>query len=117
MILPFKISNNSGKLIKANVPSSLAARLLGTAAPAAIAQAATATGRRGRPAGQPATPRPAAAPIAPGEINVREVMNETGLEIAFLRLPRIILRKLNRTNGSRVDPNNDRGASRLKLLP
>ena len=34
------------------------------------------------------------------------------LETAFLRLPRIILRKLNRTNGSRVDPNGDRGAAR-----
>jgi len=107
-----KISNNSGKLIKANVPSSLAARLLGTAAPAAIAQAATAAGRRGRPAGQPNAPQTPAAPVAPGEINVREVMSNTGLETAFLRLPRIILRKLNRTNASRVDPNGDRGASR-----
>jgi len=107
-----KVSDNSGKLIKANVPPSLAARLLGTEAPPAIAQAATAAGGRGRPAGVPNTPRPAAAPVAPGDINVREVMNETGLETAFLRLPRIILRKLNRTNASRVDPNGDRGASR-----
>ena len=107
-----KISGNSGKLIKANVPSSLAARLLGTAAPAAIAQAATAAGRRGRPAGQLNAPRPAAAPVAAGDINVREVMSDTGLETAFLRLPRIILRKLNRTNASRVDPNGDRGAAR-----
>jgi hypothetical protein len=107
-----KVSDNSGKLIKANVPPSLAARLLGTEAPPAIAQAATAAGGRGRPAGQPNTPRPAAAPETPGEINVREVMSDTGLETAFLRLPRIILRKLNRTNGSRVDPNGDRGAAR-----
>ena len=107
-----KISDNSGKLIKANVPSSLAARLLGTEAPPAIAQAATAAGRRGRPAGAPNTPRPAAAPAAAGDINVREVMSDTELETAFLRLPRIILRKLNRTNGVRVDPNGDRGAAR-----
>ena len=107
-----KISNNSGKLIKANVPSSLAARLLGTAAPAAIAQAATSAGRRGRPAGQLNTPQAPAAPVVPGEINVREVMSDTGLETAFLRLPRIILRKLNRTDGRRVDPNGDRGAAR-----
>jgi hypothetical protein len=107
-----KISSNSGKLIKANVPPSLAARLLGTAAPAAIAQAATATGRRGRPAGQVNAPRPAAAPAAPGDINVREVMSDTGLETAFLRLPRSILRKLNRTDGRRVNPNGDRGAAR-----
>jgi hypothetical protein len=84
--------------------------MLGNAAPAAIAQAAT--GRRGRPAGQPATPRPAAAPVAPGDINVREVMTDTGLDVAFLRLPRPILRKLNRTDGRRVDPNNDRGVAR-----
>jgi hypothetical protein len=107
-----KISGNSGKLIKANVPSSLAARLLGTAAPAAIAQAATATGGRGRPAGVQNAPRPAAAPAAPGDINVRQEMDAIGLETAFLRLPRIILRKLNRTNASRVEPNGDRGAAR-----
>lgn len=111
-----KVSDNSGKLIKANVPPSLAARLLGTEAPPAIAQAATATGGRGRPAGQPNTPRPAAAPAAPGDINVREVMSDTGLETAFLRLPRIILRKLNRTDGRRVDPNGDRGVARRNNL-
>jgi hypothetical protein len=106
----YGVSDTTGKLVKANIPSSLAARMLGTAAPAAIAQAAT--GRRGRPAGQPATPRPAAAPAAPGDINVREVMTDTGLDVAFLRLPRNILRKLNRTDGRRVDPNNDRGVAR-----
>jgi hypothetical protein len=107
-----KVSDNSGKLIKANVPPSLAARLLGNEAPPAIAQAATAAGGRGRPAGQPNAPRPAAAPAAAGDINVRQEMDAIGLETAFLRLPRIILRKLNRTNGVRVDPNGDRGAAR-----
>jgi hypothetical protein len=77
-----------------------------------VAQAAAATGRRGRPAGQPNAPRPAAAPAAAGDINVREVMDETGLDVAFLRLPRPILRKLNRTDGVRVAPNGDRGAAR-----
>jgi hypothetical protein len=86
--------------------------MLGNAAPPAITQAAATTGRRGRPAGQPNTPRPAAAPAAPGDINVREVMTDTGLDVAFLRLPRNILRKLNRTDGRRVDPNNDRGVAR-----
>jgi len=104
------VSEQTGKLVKANIPTALAARMLGNAA--TVAAQATATGRRGRPAGQPNTPRPAAAPVAPGEINVREVMSDTGLETAFLRLPRPILRKLNRTNGSRVDPNGDRGAAR-----
>jgi hypothetical protein len=110
--LSYGASDNTGKLVKVNIPSALAARMLGNAAPPAIAQAATAAGRRGRPAGQPNAPQTPAAPVAPGEINVREVMSDTGLETAFLRLPRIILRKLNRTNASRVDPNGDRGAAR-----
>jgi hypothetical protein len=110
----YSVSDTTGKLVKANIPSSLAARMLGTAAPAAIAQAAT--GRRGRPAGQPNAPRPAAAPAAPGDINVREVMSDTGLEIAFLHLPRPILRKLNVTNARRVEPNGDRGVARRNNL-
>jgi hypothetical protein len=104
------VSDATGKLVQANIPSATAARMLGTEAPAAVAQAAT--GRRGRPAGQPNAPRPAAAPAAAGDINVREVMDETGLDVAFLRLPRPILRKLNVTNASRVAPNGDRGAAR-----
>ena len=104
------VSDQTGKLVKVNIPTALAARMLGTAAPAAVAQAAT--GRRGRPAGQPNAPRPAAAPAAAGDISVREEMDATGLDVAFLRLPRNILRKLNVTNASRVDPNGDRGAAR-----
>jgi len=101
------VSDQTGKLVKANIPSALAARMLGNAAPAAAA----ATGRRGRPAGQPNAPA-AAAPAAAGDINVREVMTDTGLDVAFLRLPRNILRKLNVTNARRVDPNGDRGVAR-----
>jgi hypothetical protein len=106
----YGVSDTTGKLVRANIPSSKAAQMLGNAAPAAATAAAT--GRRGRPAGQPNAPRPAAAPAAAGDINVREVMDETGLETAFLRLPRPILRKLNRTDGRRVDPNGDRGVAR-----
>ena len=109
------VSGQTGKLVKANIPTALAARMLGNAAPPAVAQAAAATGRRGRPAGQPNTPRPAAAPAA-GDINVRELMNDTGLETAFLRLPRPILRKLNVTNATRVEPNGDRGVARRNNL-
>ena len=109
------VSDQTGKLVKVNIPSTLAARMLGNAAPPAIAQAAATTGRRGRPAGQPNAPRPAAAPAA-GDINVREVMDETGLDVAFLRLPRPILRKLNRTDGRRIAPNGDRGAARRNNL-
>jgi hypothetical protein len=82
--------------------------MLGLPTPAAAAAA----GRRGRPAGQPATPRPAAAPAAAGDINVREEMDQIGLDTAFLRLPRSIIRRLNVTNASRVAPNGDRGAAR-----
>jgi hypothetical protein len=106
------VSDQTGKLVKVNIPSTLAARMLGNAAPPAVAQAAAATGRRGRPAGQPATPRPAAAPAAAGDINVAQEMEAIGLDTAFLRLPRPILRKLNVTNASRVAPNGDRGAAR-----
>jgi hypothetical protein len=105
----YTASETTGKLVSANIPSSTVARMLGTAAPAA---AAAATGRRGRPAGQPNAPQVPAAPVAAGDINVREVMSDTGLETAFLRLPRNILRKLNRTDGRRVNPNGDRGAAR-----
>jgi len=111
----YTVSDQTGKLVQANLTTSQSARILGNAAPPAIAQAAAAAataGRRGRPAGQPNAPRPAAAPPAAGDINVREVMNETGLETAFLRLPRPILRKLNRTDARRVDPNGDRGVAR-----
>jgi hypothetical protein len=104
----YGVSDTTGKLVKANIPSAKAAQMLGNAAPAAAAT----TGRRGRPAGQPNAPQAPAAPVAAGDINVREVMDETGLETAFLRLPRPILRKLNRTDARRVDPNGDRGVAR-----
>jgi hypothetical protein len=112
----FKISDNSGKLVKANVSSGLAARLLGTTAapgaPAAAAAPATAR-RRGRPAGggQPRAAAPA-APAAAGDINVPERMQETGLETAFMRLPRADYRRLAVANATRINPNGDRGAAR-----
>ena len=104
----FGISSNSGKLVKANLSPAVAATLLGQPAPAAAA-----AGRRGRPAGGGA-PRQAApaAPAAAGDINVREVMQETGLETAFLRLPRSIFRRLDVTTASRIAPAGDRGAAR-----
>jgi hypothetical protein len=104
----YTVSESTGKLVSANIPASTAARMLGTAAPTATAAA---TGRRGRPAGGGNRPAPA-TPAAAGDINVREVMTDTGLDVAFLRLPRNILRKLNVTNARRVDPNGDRGVAR-----
>ena len=105
----YGISSASGKLVKANISPAQAATMLGLPAPAAAAAA----GRRGRPAGGGA-PRQqaAAAPAAPGDINVREEMDAIGLETAFLRLPRSIIRRINVTNASRVAPAGDRGAAR-----
>ena len=105
----YGVSDQTGKLVKASIPPAKAAQMLGNA-PAT--PAAAATGRRGRPAGQPNTPQAPAAPVAAGDINVRQEMDAIGLETAFLRLPRPILRKLNVTNASRVAPNGDRGAAR-----
>ena len=104
----YGVSGASGKLVKANLSPAQAATLLGQPAPAAVA-----AGRRGRPAGGGA-PRQAtpAAPAATGDINVREEMDAIGLETAFLRLPRSIIRRLNVTNAARVAPQGDRGAAR-----
>jgi len=107
---------DSGKLIKANIPTALARQLLGAtpdeATPAA--QAEPGIRRRGRPAGggQPRAAEPAAPAAGGGEISVPEVMAETGLGNAFTRLPRADFRRLNVNDAVRVNPNGDRGAAR-----
>ena len=105
----FKISDQSGKLVKANVPTSLARQLLGQQAAALPAAPLV---RRGRPAGQPNAPRDVAPAAGGGDINVFTRMQETGLETAFMRLPRADYRRLAVQNAARVDPNGDRGAAR-----
>ena len=120
----FKLSD-SGKLVKANIPTAMARQLTGATpdeatpgVPAAVgagqAVAAPLGTRRGRPAGVPNAPRAAtpAAPAAAGNIDVLDVMAETGLNSAFMRLPRPDFRRLNVTNATRVNPNGDRGAAR-----
>ena len=74
--------------------------------------AAPVAGRRGRPAGVANAPRAAAVQDAGGDINVGEVMDETGLNGAFISLPRADNRRLTVTNGVRINPNGDRGAAR-----
>jgi hypothetical protein len=118
---------DSGKLVKANIPSALARQLLGAAAnnatpiAAAAAQeepavATPAAGEpirgRGRPAGQPNAPRAAAPAAAGGNINVAERMREAGLGNAFTQLPRADFNRLNVDDASRENYLNDRGASR-----
>ena len=61
-------------------------------------------------------PEPQPAADAGGDINVTDVMDETGLEDSFLRLPRADYRRLNVTTGVRVNPNGDRGAARRNNL-
>ena len=111
--LSFTVSESTGKLLKANLSSAQAARILGVA-PQAQAAGQPTTGRRGRPAGVANTPRPqqAATPAAAGDIVVPTEMENIGLDAAFMRLPRAIFRRLNVDNASRVDPNGDRGAAR-----
>jgi len=111
----FKISDTSGKLLKANVPLSLARQLTGQGQPAAAA-AAPAAGRRGRPAGQPNAPQPAVAPAAAGNLNVGASMEAAGIMNGFIDLPRPILRKLNVNNANSVPAANNRGASRRQNI-
>jgi hypothetical protein len=117
--------SDSAKLVKANIPASMARQLIGTtpdeATPVAAAAttpvanaAAPAAGRRGRPVGVANAPR-AAAPAAAaggGNINVAEVMDETGLVGAFNGLPRADRNRLIVGDGVRITPNGDRGAAR-----
>jgi hypothetical protein len=106
--------SDSGKLVKANIPGAMARQLTGaTPDDATPVAAATATGRRGRPAGVANAPR-AAAPAAAGggDINIAELMDETGILNAFNALPRADRNRLNVTTGLRVAPNGDRGAAR-----
>ena len=105
--------SDSGKLVKANIPVGMARQLTGATPDAATpVAAAAATGRRGRPAGVANTPRAAAPAAGGGNIGVAEVMDETGLTNAFMRLPRSDYRRLNVDNATRVAPNGDRGAAR-----
>ena len=115
----YTVSENSGKLVQTNISASTARIMLG-GTPAALTPAAQGAGqavaeplrRRGRPAGvqNVRAPRPAAPTT--GTINVSERMEEIGLDIAFLRLPRVDVRRLNVVDAVRVNPNGDRGAAR-----
>jgi len=108
------LSRSRNNLKQFNIPQQFANQLLGIAQPAQPAQQAAGdqVRRRGRPAGQPNAPRVAAPAVGGGDINVATRMEETGLNTAFMRMPRLDYRRLAVTNATRVNPNGDRGAAR-----
>jgi hypothetical protein len=126
-----KLSDTSGKLIKANINATAARRLLRAQqaepeAPAAepgvepevepaVAQlqALAAQGgerRRGRPAGVGNTPREA-QPRQRGNVDLPAQFDERGLRIGFGGLPRSDFRRLNVDDAVQVPRIGDRGAS------
>jgi hypothetical protein len=117
-----KISDQSGKLIKANINAGAARRLLGAQAqqaepaaePAAaqpVAPAAPAgERRRGRPAGVGNTPREPQERQR-GDVELPTQFAERGLGNGFTNLPRNDFRKLNVDDAVRVPRIGDRGAS------
>lgn len=113
----FQVSDRSGKLNRAAVPTTLARQLTGQGQPAAGQVAAQVGGvtRRGRPAGQPNTPQPV-APAAAGNVNVGALMQGAGIMNGFMDLPRSILRRLNVNDASSVPAANNRGASRRQNI-
>jgi hypothetical protein len=113
----FKISDSTGKLNQASISSPLARQLTGQGQPAAGQVAAQVGGaaRRGRPAGQPNAPQPA-APAAAGNVNVGASMQAAGIMNGFMDLPRPILRRLNVNNATSIPAANNRGASRRQNI-
>jgi len=101
-----KISSNSGKLIKANIPPNLAARMLGVEPPARPA----ATGRRGRTAGTTRQAEPTATPAQGGGQDTIDLLTQAGLTTGFDALPTGVRNRL--INGSVTPVNTDRGATR-----
>jgi hypothetical protein len=123
-----KISNDSGKLIKANLTANASRRLLGTRAaqvePEAPAQgedgetpatqapqtALDGVRRRGRPAGVGNTPREPQERQR-GNIVVTDAFTERGLGRGFTNMPRPDLRRLNVDDAVALNRIGDRGAS------
>jgi hypothetical protein len=118
-----KISNDSGKLIKANITANASRRLLGNQAaqvepelePGATAQPETpatqdGSPRRGRPAGVPNAPREPQERQR-GDVNVADAFDERGLRIGFGSLPRNDFRRLNVNDAVALNRIGDRGAS------
>jgi hypothetical protein len=123
-----KLSDTSGKLIKANINASAARRLLRAQQAEPEAEAEPEAPAADQPAAQvPAAPqnrapgrgRPQGVPNAPrqpqerqrGNVNVGEAFAERGLLTGFGNLPRPDLRRLNVTDAVASPRVGDRGAS------
>ena len=102
-----KISPQSNKVIKANIPPNLAARMLGVEPPARPAAAA---GRRGRTAGTTRQTEPTAAPAQGGGQDTIDLLTQARLTTGFDALPTGVRNRL--INGSVTPVNTDRGATR-----
>jgi hypothetical protein len=115
----FELSSTRNNLKRASIPTAKARQLLGQDQPATGQVAAQVGGvaRRGRPAGQPNAPQPAAQPVAAGNVNVGEIMQAAGITNGFLDLPRSVRNRINVNNATSVPAANNRGASRrLNIL-
>jgi hypothetical protein len=115
----FMLSTSRNNLKRANVSPLTARRLLGQpqqaqGQAAAQANAAVRAGR-GRPAGVPNAPRPA-APAAAGDVNVGERMQAAGITNGFLDLPRSVRNRINVNNASAATVGGNRGASRRQNI-
>jgi hypothetical protein len=109
----FKLSTVRGKLSKTNISPQLANRLLGIEPAAPVAGQANAPEgpRRGRPAGVPNAAPQAAAPVAPGDISITDIITADGLTTGWNSLPAPVRGRFIR-NGVALPTVNDRGSSR-----
>jgi hypothetical protein len=103
------VSSNTGKLVKANIPASLATRILRTTQPVEP------TAQRQEPAAEPvAQPQePAAqqaAPAAQGGQNTTNLITQAGLATGFAALPTGVRTRI--SNGDVTPIATDRGATR-----
>jgi hypothetical protein len=123
-----QLSDRSGKLVKASLSSSQAARLIGTTTPAAntpaaqgagerVATPVAGTGRRGRPAGVRNAPAAPAANVPAGQgESVAGIMANYGLETGFNQLTGRSFTRLDTNTGVGQQITNNRGATRRNNL-
>jgi hypothetical protein len=106
------ISNNTGKLIKANIPSSLATRILRTIQPAE--PAAEPVAQPQEPAVEPVAQEPEAPQAAPaaqgGGQDTIDLITQAGLTTGFDALPTGVRNRI--LNGDVTPVATDRGATR-----